>query len=168
MSTTIETKNPAAELLADNVRIFLQVSSALDQCDDEIRAVVRDMMAICRDESATEDEHKRALNTIVEALFPMLAADFVASRHRVRRMPGAEERDQAMDAEEATFAGRVAAIMQERAMTQEQLATAVGVSQSAISNMLNRQCRPQRKTVAKIAKALDVAPEMLWPNYAAE
>ena len=49
-------------------------------------------------------------------------------------------------------------------MTQEQLAAKIGVGQPAISNMLNRQCRPQRRTVKRLATALDVSPEDLWPG----
>jgi transcriptional regulator with XRE-family HTH domain len=66
--------------------------------------------------------------------------------------------------EEQTFAQRLSAFLTEKEMTQEQLASAIGVGQSAISNMLNRQCRPQRKTVARIAAALGIEPAELWSS----
>jgi transcriptional regulator with XRE-family HTH domain len=47
-------------------------------------------------------------------------------------------------------------------MTQEQLAAAIGVGQPAISMMLNRNCRPQARTVKKLADALGVEIEELW------
>jgi transcriptional regulator with XRE-family HTH domain len=53
--------------------------------------------------------------------------------------------------------------MEERGVTQTELAERIGVGQPAISNMLCRQCRPQKRTVEKIAAALEVAPEELWP-----
>ena len=48
-------------------------------------------------------------------------------------------------------------------MTQVELAEKVGIGQPAISMMLNRTCRPQKKTVQKLAAALGVAPVDLWP-----
>jgi len=48
-------------------------------------------------------------------------------------------------------------------MTQEELAEKTGVGQPAISNMLNRQCRPQHRTVRRFADALGISPEELWP-----
>ena len=69
-----------------------------------------------------------------------------------------------MDAEEATFAQRLQDTMDEQGMTQSELATAVGLGQSAIANLLARNCRPQRRTVVKLAKALNIAPDELWPR----
>jgi transcriptional regulator with XRE-family HTH domain len=70
-----------------------------------------------------------------------------------------------MDREEATFADRLRAVMQERGVTQEQLAERIGVGQSAIAMMLQRQCRPQRRTVSRMAEALEVPPDRLWPAF---
>ena len=69
-----------------------------------------------------------------------------------------------MDREEATFAARLQSLLTTKGVTQAELAAKVGVGQPAISMMLNRVCRPQRKTVEKIATALGVAPEELWPT----
>ena len=49
-------------------------------------------------------------------------------------------------------------------MTQAQLAGVVGIGQPAISMMLKRQCRPQQRTVQRLAEALGVAAEKLWPE----
>jgi transcriptional regulator with XRE-family HTH domain len=73
-----------------------------------------------------------------------------------------------MDREEAEFATRLAAIMKDRKLSQEGLAKLVGVGQPAISNMLNRQCRPQRATVERFANALEVPPDKLWPKLRSE
>lgn len=155
--------NPVSQLAASNVRIFLEIASAYDHCDAVIREVVDDMKSIFLDDAATEDEKKRAVYTIVEALFPELSAEVAAADAAARRSPEALAREKAMDAEEAAFASNLQRLMQERGLTQEQLGERVGVGQAAISNMLARRCRPQRKTVAKFASALGVAPSELWP-----
>ena len=54
--------------------------------------------------------------------------------------------------------------MKARAITQTQLASRVGCSQPAISQMLKRECRPQRSTILNLAAALDVDPRELWSN----
>ena len=49
-------------------------------------------------------------------------------------------------------------------MTQHELAERVGCSQPAISQMLNRKSQPQKKTILKLAEALQVQPQELWPD----
>ncbi len=167
MATTDRTgSNPMAALAAESVRIFLRVQSAFDQSDPEIKEVVCDMMGVYNEPSATDDEKNRALLTMVDALFPGLGADFLESCEAIDRSDAAVRRRDEMRIEEANFADRVARIMRERAMTQEELAAKAGIGQPAVSNMLARQCRPQRRTVAKIAAALEVRPEELWPAMA--
>ncbi|MFO0867480.1 MAG: helix-turn-helix transcriptional regulator [Pirellulales bacterium] len=158
-------KNHTAAILADNVRIFLEIKSAYEGCDDAIKEAVNDMVEIAQDQSATEEERERALYTIVEALFPSLSVDFMAFCERVRKSDGALENARAMADEEKTFAERVQEILTERQITQEQLAEMIGVGQPAICNMLNRNCRPQKRTIVKIAEALKVSPEYIWPNF---
>ncbi|TVS20258.1 MAG: XRE family transcriptional regulator [Planctomycetaceae bacterium] len=68
-----------------------------------------------------------------------------------------------MEREEEMFAQRLRAIMKEKGVTQTQLAESLKIGQSAISNMLHRQCRPQRRTVLRLAEALSVNPADLWP-----
>lgn len=70
-----------------------------------------------------------------------------------------------MDAEENFFARRLRELMDAKGLTQAELADKVGLGQPAISMMLNRACRPQRKTVASFAQVLDVHPEELWPAF---
>ena len=54
--------------------------------------------------------------------------------------------------------------MTERCVTQQELAERIGCSQPAVSQMLNRNCRPQKKTILKLAEALNVQPQELWPD----
>ena len=69
-----------------------------------------------------------------------------------------------MDKEESFFADRMRELMEVKGTTQAELAAKVGIGQPAISMMLNRACRPQRKTVLRFAEALEVPPEELWPQ----
>ncbi len=54
--------------------------------------------------------------------------------------------------------------MNEKNITQEELAERIGCTQSAISKMLSRNARPHRKTIFKLAQALGIAPTDLWPQ----
>ncbi len=69
-----------------------------------------------------------------------------------------------MDSQEALFSDRLRQIMKDKNITQQQLAERIECSQPAISQMLNRKCRPQRKTLDKIASALSVDVLELWPD----
>jgi lambda repressor-like predicted transcriptional regulator len=169
MTTATERKtattNAVAGIIADNIKIYLQVKSALDQVDSEIKESIDELMAICLSPDATADEKTRAVDTIVEAVFPGLAADYYDGCEELRQSPAAAAQRQQMAREESIFAQRVDSLMREKELTQELLAERIGVSQPAISNMLTRKCRPQRRTVARIATALNVRPEEIWPGY---
>ncbi|MGA7500029.1 MAG: helix-turn-helix domain-containing protein, partial [Isosphaeraceae bacterium] len=70
-----------------------------------------------------------------------------------------------MDLEEETFANSLVGHMKAKGISQVELAAAIGVGQPAISMMLSRDCRPQRRTVEKLARALGVPPNDLWPGF---
>ncbi len=55
--------------------------------------------------------------------------------------------------------------MKRRQSRKRKLAEMIGLRQSAIANLLARDCRPQRRTVKKLAEALDVPPSALWPSW---
>jgi len=155
----------AYKLIAYDIRAVIEFKSAYAQCDPEIRQVIDEMMDICIDLKADEDEKNRAIATIIEAVFPNLATDLVEFEKRASPMPEAEALEKEMDEEEAFFADRLRYFMDKAGMTQEQLAEKTGVGQPAISNMLNRQCRPQHRTVRRFADALGVSPEELGPAF---
>jgi lambda repressor-like predicted transcriptional regulator len=166
MATTMTNTDRAASLLATNVEVFLEIKSAYDECDAEIREVIDDMCAIYASKDADEDQKRRAMHTILEALFPSLAVDVMEGLGKMRSLPESQAYEREMDSEEETFSERLKAAMQAKGWSQEKLAERTGVGQPAISNMLNRQSRPQTRTVLKIAEALDVPPGELWPNIA--
>ena len=53
-------------------------------------------------------------------------------------------------------------------VSEEKLAEMIGVTQPAISMMLQRECRPQRRTIVRIAEALELDPQDLWPGFQAD
>lgn len=143
------------------VRSFV---SAFMECDPQTQEIVKQMMAIICDDSADEDEKDLANETVIEALFPSLMVECENAYDAACETAGSREAEDSLNHEEAMFADRVRTLMDDRGMKQEELAMATGVSQPAISNILNRSCRPRRATVAKFAEALGVTPQELWPE----
>lgn len=142
-----------------------QVLQAYMECNDEVQKVVRDMLNIMTSDTVDEDDREAARLTFYEALFPEgphadPGLDFSEAFDGVEHSPAAEKHR----AEEATFAERLANVMKVKGITQAALAERSGVRQPAISMMLARNCRPQRATVAKLAKALAVSSQDLWPT----
>jgi lambda repressor-like predicted transcriptional regulator len=160
MSTTI------TELVKANVQQYIAFQNAFDQCDPRIKDIIVRMLRIYNDEESSEQEKRLAFNTVAEALFPGYAEDAVAAERKCAQTDKAIRRNEELDAEEQVFADRVRGLLKDRSMTQEDLAVAVGISQPAVANLLNRNCRPQKRTVARIAEALQVEPELLWPTLA--
>ncbi len=148
------------------------------ECSDEVQSVVRSMFAVIEHSLTTDEDRQRAMTTITDALFvnPMeghgrYGFDFLtaerdaAQKHeQVERRPVVAARLDQLDSQEATFAERLRKILDEKNVTQEELAVRIDCTQSAISKMLSRNARPQRKTILKVAQALNVQPTDLWPN----
>ncbi len=144
------------------------------ECSDEIRAGIRNLLEILNDPNTDEDDRDMTLFTLADALFPDPSEGKLGMDLEEWETAGAGYSEETrttseeMDREEETFAGRLRDAMDKKGITQEQLAVKIGVGQPAISNMLNRQCRPQRRTVARLADALGVAPDDLWPDILRE
>jgi lambda repressor-like predicted transcriptional regulator len=153
----------STKLYEISLQAFIEVKNALDECDAEVQAVVMDMLDIYKDNSTSQDEKQLAMHTIMDALFSSQSVDLLSSERLIAGSAVAEHRKQEMDQEEQIFSDRLRQLMTEKGIGQEQLAAQMGVGQSAISNMLNRQCRPQQRTIERAAEALGVAPEELWP-----
>jgi lambda repressor-like predicted transcriptional regulator len=150
--------------------MFATYLGTFRECSDEIQAMIVEMASIANDPEATPEEREAAVATIAEALFPdgddgTLGIDLEASESLDSEGPEKSVLD-ALNAEEATFGERLAALLRDKQVTQVQLAELIGVGQPAISMMLAPRCRPQRRTVEKIAEALGVDPEELWPGFA--
>ncbi|WP_153559454.1 helix-turn-helix domain-containing protein [Roseimaritima sediminicola] len=148
------------------------------ECSDEVQAVVRSMFAVIEHEQTTDDDRHRAFATIADALYlnpqeghGAYGLDFRKSQVETATQhpdpawrPIIAARHEQMATQEATFADRVKAILQQKNITQEELAERIACTQSAISKMLSRKSRPQRKTILKMATALNVSPTDLWPD----
>lgn len=158
----------AQEIVKTQATQFATCLRAYQECTTEVQKIVDEMSVIVSDEEATSDEKDMAADVIVEALFPGLGADYLdIHRDILKQKPFVQARKE-LEAQEDLFATNLERIMKERKLTQEQLAAMTGVSQPAISNVLNRQCRPQQRTVMRFAEALDVDPATLWPPIAPE
>jgi lambda repressor-like predicted transcriptional regulator len=144
------------------------------ECSDEIQAGIRRMLQVLNDPNTDEDDRDMTLFTLADALFsdPGEGKLGMELEELETQDAGYSEEtrttSEEMDREEETFAGRLRDAMNNKGITQEQLAVKIGVGQPAISNMLNRQCRPQRRTVARLGEALGVAPDDLWPGISRE
>lgn len=144
----------------------------LAECSDAVQQVVIKMLGVLKNTDSTTAERKRALSTIADALFInpdetdggygqdlAVSESFAASR-----VPPLAREVKKMDIQEATFAQRLRELMETRRISQQELADRAQCSQPAISQMLNRACRPQKKTILKLAEALNVHARDLWPD----
>ena len=160
------TKDDGNQILA---KLFSDVFRAFEESSDEVQAVIRDMVGIINNHESEEEEKHAALATLTEALFP--------SHHNGELGIGIEDMRDVfdgveplrnaladLDREQQTFAERLAALIEEKGLTQTELAARVGVKQPAISMMLKRSCRPQQETLNRMVAALGVSVQDLWPS----
>jgi transcriptional regulator with XRE-family HTH domain len=168
-----ESEDVPADLRA--VRWLLQMSAderrswcaALAECSDDVRDTVMRLIETAEDPKATEREKKRAAATIREVLKFRHPHGTDLGQWEVDEClhgPQANQTAARLDSQEAAFAEKLRELLKSKGLTQAELAARVGCSQPAISQMLNRTCRPQRQTILKLATALDVHPRELWPD----
>jgi lambda repressor-like predicted transcriptional regulator len=146
---------------------------AFMECDESLRAEALELLKQLK--SGDLDEHERisTIALLAEILFPnaddkgIPGLDLEEAEEIAKgRFPESSETLSRMDQEEAHFAERLRHFMESKGITQVALAEKVGLGQPAISMMLNRKCRPQRKTIARFADALGVKIDELWPGIA--
>jgi len=170
MATTATMNKNKREVVPEQYlsKIFADVFQSFMECSDEIQQAIREMVKVVKSPDATEEEKESALETIAEALFPSryqgeIGIDF-GEEYAKEAPPNIKRVLNQMELEQAEFGERVNALLEARSMTQADLAATIGVGQSAVSMIINRECRPQKRTVEKIADALKVSPEELWPG----
>jgi DNA-binding XRE family transcriptional regulator len=128
------------------------------------REKVSEKVRIAADPIVSEEQRHRAeaevLAILGKAGVPTSGARPLSQEERL----SAEQREvrRRMDEEELEFAERLSRLMAEHQVTQAELARRIGVGQSAVSMLLSRKCRPQPRTLGKIAEALGVRVEDLW------
>jgi len=148
--------------------------SALAECSDELQEVVFRMVNVVADSQSTPSERKRALMTIADVLslnpdnegdygMDLVASEADAAGKYTQLATEVEK----MNSQEGAFAARLSELMTSKRLTQQELSDRISCSQPAISQMLNRKCRPQKRTILKLADALGVQPRELWPDLEA-
>lgn len=134
----------------------------------KLRQTVLRMLPVVENPDSTEQEIRRACGTIRDAFelqddptrYGVNLAE--CEVNAVAHFPSVDRLASELDSQEAAFAEKLRQLMKARAVTQAELASRIGCSQPAISQMLNRKCRPQRRTILNLATALNVDPRELW------
>ncbi|HEY1598860.1 MAG TPA: helix-turn-helix transcriptional regulator [Pirellulales bacterium] len=169
MAESILDDNPqTVELLRSMTRLMVWMRSmqpskrrrfwiALAECNDEQQAVVSRMLSVVENSQSIPADRQQALLAIADTLG-------LQSHDSQSELELAAPHDAAVDTQQAAFALRLRELMESKRVSQQELADRVGCSQPAISQMLNRSCRPQKKTILKLAEALSVNPRELWPD----
>lgn len=166
MAATLDNENT----MVAQIRAFAPLMMAYLECSDELQKAARKMFAALADPNLDEDDRHLAAMTLAEILFPNKHEGTLGSDLNECEQMDAKHSEEthraleAMDDEEASFAERLRAVMDLKGVTQLELAEKIGVGQPAISMMLQRACRPQKRTVTKLAEALGVDAGDLWPN----
>ena len=184
MTETFLLDDPQAVLRLDSVACIFEWTrsmsgadrkrfwGALIECSDDVEQVVVSLLNVVKDPHTTPEERQRALMTIADVLSlnpceedGQYGQDLVASEAfaATKSAPLARE-VRRMNAQEETFAQRLRELMEAKQVSQQELAERVGCSQPAISQMLTRMCRPQKRTILRLAEALKVHPRELWPD----
>ncbi|MCU0703749.1 MAG: helix-turn-helix transcriptional regulator [Fimbriiglobus sp.] len=168
MTTTHAISRGLMEVLA--YKTAAQIVLALEECEPDLRAVALELFEQLQGD--LDPEAAQATTALLaEILFPnadpsgAIGLDLAeAEAIAFAADPSAGPILKHMDRQEATFAERLREAMEAKGVTQSELAAKIGVGQPAVSMMLQRACRPQRKTVEKIAAALGVPAAELWPS----
>lgn len=130
------------------------------RCPPGLQRAVAEMAAVAADPSATEDERERACGAIAGAL---LCPGVRPLKGESRLLAIPPDVRAALDRKQAEFARRLRGRREKLGLTQAQLAEKAGVGQSQVSMLETGRCRPSRASLERLAKALGVRPELLWP-----
>ncbi len=136
--------------------------AALAECSDAAQQVVVSQIGVIKNPHTAAAERQRALTTIGDTL--SLRLDEVEERGASSMAHGCQQK---AGTQEEAFAHRLRQLMEARRISQQEIADRIGCSQPAISQMLNRHCRPQKRTIVKLAEALNVHARDLWPDIEA-
>ncbi len=163
--------SPSVALQVSALQASAPIVLALAECDEELRTEAIELFKQLATGELDEEQRFATVALLAEILFPnsdtkgapgldLVEAEAIASSTD----PEVNDVLARMEEEESFFADRLRELMEVKGLTQAELAAKVGIGQPAISMMLSRACRPQRKTVLRFAEALGVPPEQLWPQ----
>jgi transcriptional regulator with XRE-family HTH domain len=128
----------------------------LAECGDAVQQVVTKLIGVIKNPDTTPAERQRTLSKIADALF--------INPDETDKVPRLACEVEKMNTHQATFAQRLRELMEAKRISQQELADRAHCTQPAISQMLNRACRPQKKTILKLAEVLNVQARDLWPD----
>lgn len=161
----------AVTLQASALQASAPIVLALAECEEELRTEAIELFKQLASGELDEERRFATAALLAEILFPNADAkgapglDLVEAEEIAPSIaPETKDILARMDEEESFFARRLRELMEAKGLTQAELAAKVGIGQPAISMMLGRTCRPQRKTVLRFAQALGVPTEELWPQ----
>lgn len=179
MSTTETPDAPLENTNTSLMRMILSLHgtqqqaffAALTECSDQLRSNSERLMAIIDDPESLPGDKGRAWHTLLDQfrLLPDTEGRYgmdlgQSESGAAEKFPALQTEVDKMNSQESQFAERLRQIMKDKHITQKELAKRIDCSQPAISQMLNRKCRPQRSTLEKIAAAVDVDVRELWPD----
>ena len=146
--------------------VFAEIFPAYLNSPPKVQATIRELVALYHEAKEEKDRlhAKERIATLLVGSSPIREQRGISLEEYEKSIPDSEAITEKLARQEATFAQRLAQCLQQKQMTQAELAAAVGVGQPSISMMLARTCRPQRRTVEKIAAALGVPVADLWPE----
>jgi lambda repressor-like predicted transcriptional regulator len=162
MNTALKKNSPV--LQRGEATMAAAILAAYTECSNTVRTVIDEMVTIVNDNESSPEDVDAALNTLVEALFPGRTTDICEREEALYKSEPFQAAADDLDRQQSEFSARVRALMEERNLTQADLAKAAKISQPAVNNILSRNCRPQKRTVIKFAVALGVEPHDLWPE----
>lgn len=148
-------------IFSDGLNIYLK-------SNDKIQARVRETAETLHDPDASMQQRRNATTALVNMLFPQenhfVSLDEMRDRWRAES-PGNGKMVEKRERQKETFAKRLREQIEQKGLTQAELAEKADMTQPGIAMLLSRRCQPQQRTVAKLAAALGVSPEDLWPDF---
>lgn len=143
---------------------FAAMKSAFDGCSAEVQAIITEMIKVISNPNVSASDKIHATEVIVEAMLPSLTTDFREIEQYQQDSDEGKALEESLILQETEFYERVQSLMEKNGLSQNDLANRMGVTQPAVSNLLKRQGRPQRRTIVRVAEALNVSPSDLWPD----
>lgn len=111
---------------------------------------VADLMSLAPEvaQCSSPDEYREIAETIREILFPEILGEIIRNDVETQTTDALKKRS-------IDVGARIRKVRQELGMTQEQLAEKSGISQEYISRLENGEHSPSRKTIEKVAAAMN-------------
>jgi transcriptional regulator with XRE-family HTH domain len=147
-----------------------QLLVAITESSAQVQGKLLAQIEVLENPRADDSEKQRAYGTIRNALGLQACQDLLeldidqCELRSVVKESGAAYMASGSKSQQSVFYEKLEILLNSKRLTQSELAARLGMSQPAISQMLTRKCRPQRATILRIAAALEVDPQELWPD----